>query len=180
MDAPSGAHQEIAVPASLFATLRRELANEAGVLRTIRALNASGYSAGVGAAKAFRVSPDEEVQSLPQSEFWTRLSAFFARRGWGTLTHAPRHPAVGLLTSADWVEGAERPDEGDASCSFSSGFISGLLTELVGGPVAVLEVTCRARGEDVCSFAFGAAAAIHELYGKLLEGEDLDGALAAL
>jgi hypothetical protein len=180
MDAASGAHHEIAVPASIFATLRHELAKEAGVLPTIHALHASGYSAGVAAASAFRTFQDEDVRSLPQREFWMRLSAFFTRRGWGTLTHVPRHEAVGLLTSFDWVEGAERREEEGASCSFSTGFLSGLLTELAGGPVAVLEVSCRARGDEACSFAFGAAAAIHELYGQLLEGVELDGALAAL
>lgn len=180
MDAPSGAHREIAVPASIFASLRQELAKEAGVLPTIHALHASGYTAGIAAASAFRVSPDEDVQALPQAEFWARVSAFFARRGWGTLVHEPRHQAVGILRSLDWVEGAERRAEEDASCSFSTGFLSGLLTELAGGPVAVLEVTCHARGDDACSFAFGAASAIHELYGRLLEGAELDGALAAL
>ena len=156
MDAASGAHHEIAVPASIFATLRHELAKEAGVLPTIHALHASGYSAGVAAASAFRTFQDEDVLSLPQRAFWVRLNAFFTRRGWGTLTHVPRHQAVGLLTSFDWVEGAERREEEGASCSFS------------------------ARGDEACSFAFGAAAAIHELYGQLLEGAELDGALAAL
>jgi len=180
MDAPSGAHREIAVPASIFATLRHELAKEAGVLPTIHALHATGYTAGIAAAATFRTSADEDVQSLPQAEFWARLSAFFVRRGWGTLVHEPRHQAVGLLKSSDWVEGSERRTEEDASCSFSAGFLSGLLTELAGGPVAVLEVTCRARGDEACSFAYGAAPAIHELYGKLLEGAELDGALAVL
>lgn len=180
MDALPGAHREIALPASIFATLRHELAKEAGVLPTIHALHAAGYTAGVAAASAFRISTDEDVRSLPQTEFWTRLSGFFVRRGWGTLAHVPRHHAVGFLTSSDWVEGAERRAEEDASCSFSTGFLSGLLSELAGGPVAVLEVTCHARGDDACSFAFGAASAIHELYGQLLEGAELDGALAAL
>jgi hypothetical protein len=180
MDAPSGGYREIAVPASIFATLRRELGKETGVLPTIHALHASGYAAGAAAAAAFKVSPDEDVRALSQTAFWTRVGAFFTRRGWGTLTHVPRHRAIGLLHSPDWAEGSQPRDEDDASCSFSSGFLSGLLTELAGGPVAVLEVTCRARGEEACSFAFGAASAIHDLYGHLLEGADLDTALGAL
>lgn len=180
MDNAPGAHQEIAVPASIFATLRKELAKEAGVLPTIHALHASGYAAGSAAAGAFRTSQGEDVQAVPQDEFWARIGAFFARRGWGTLTHVPRHPAVGLLTSADWVEGGEAHEEEDASCSFSTGFLSGLLTDLAGGPVAVLEVTCRGRGDGTCTFAFGAASAIHEVYGQLLDGAELDSALAAL
>ena len=54
--------------------------------------------------------------------------------------------------SSDWVEAEEERGE-DASCSFSAGYLSGLLTELAGGPIAVLEVACRARGDDTCSFA---------------------------
>jgi hypothetical protein len=46
--------------------------------------------------------------------------------------------------------------------------------------VAVLEVDCRARGADRCCFAFGSEVAIHDLYGHLLDGSDLDDALAAL
>ncbi|HKJ03375.1 MAG TPA: V4R domain-containing protein [Longimicrobiales bacterium] len=167
--------------------LRQELAKEAGVLPAIHALQQSGYVAGMAAASAFRTSQDEDVRALPEEEFWARLGSFFTRRGWGTLRHVDRHQAVGLLVSSDWVEGDSARVEGDgpeteegASCSFSTGFLSGLLTELAGGPVAVLEVSCRARGEERCSFAFGAAAAIHHIYGQLLEGAELDGALAAL
>ncbi|NIX42216.1 MAG: hypothetical protein GWN06_24335, partial [Gemmatimonadetes bacterium] len=54
------------------------------------------------------------------------------------------------------------------------------LTELAGGPIAVLEVSCRARGDDCCDFAFGSETAIHGLYGRLLQGENLQAALAAL
>jgi len=180
MDAPAGAHPEVAVPAALFATLRRELAKEAGVLPTIHALHAAGYCVGAAAAAAFRTTRDEEVGHLPEGDFWARIDAFFTKRGWGSLKHVPQHPAVGLLTSHNWAEAAERHDGEDVSCSFSTGFLSGLLTELVGGPVAVLEVACRTRGDDTCSFAFGASASIHELYGKLLEGMDLSGALSGL
>ena len=56
---------------------------------------------GVAAAAAFRTSQEEDVQALPEGEFWARLSTFFTRRGWGTLAHVPRHQAVGVLTSTD-------------------------------------------------------------------------------
>jgi hypothetical protein len=70
--------------------------------------------------------------------------------------------------------------DADASCCFSTGFLSGLLSELAGGPVAVLEIGCRTRGADACRFAFGSEQVIHDLYGRLLDGADFDGALAAL
>jgi hypothetical protein len=58
--------------------------------------------------------------------------------------------------------------------------LSALLSEVAGGPVAVLEVTCRTKGDERCTFAFGSAPTVHDLYGLLLDGQDLDSALAAL
>ena len=104
-----------------------------------------------------------------------------ARRGWGTLRHEQAHDAVGLLHSRDWAEPPpDGPTGSDASCGFTTGFLSGLLSALAGGPVAVLEVSCRGRGDDACTFAFGSETAIHELYGHLLDGADMAAALAAL
>ncbi len=87
---------------------------------------------------------------------------------------------MGLLSSSDWAEASVDEIDPDASCCFSTGFLSGLLSQLAGGPVAVLEVECRTRGEAACRFAFGSEGAIHDLYGHLIEGGDLDGALASL
>ncbi len=179
MDALSGPFREIAVPVRMFGDLRSALAKEAGPLPAIHALHSAGYAVGVAAADAFRASADEDVLALAEEAFWTRLAGFFARRGWGHLRHEALHEAVGTLVSSDWAEPGDERDA-DASCTFSTGFLSGLLTTLAGGPVAVLEVSCRARGDELCSFAFGNAAAIHELYGQLLEGADLRGALASL
>jgi len=179
MDALPGAYREIAVPVSIFGDLREAVVKEAGPLPAIRALHAAGYAAGVAAADELRSSPDADILALPAEAFWAQMAAFFSRRGWGTLTHEVVHEAVGTLTSSDWVEGAGAAAE-DASCSFSTGFLSGLLTTLAGGPIAVLEVSCRARGDGRCSFAFGNASAIHDLYGRLVEGADLSGALASL
>jgi len=179
MHATNGAPREVALPASVFTTLRRELAREVGDLPAIHALHAAGYAAGADAAPGLRGADGEGLANLGTAAFWARLVAHLTRRGWGRLEHRAVHEAVGLLVSRDWVEAAEEGAE-DASCSFSTGYLSGLLTELAGGPLAVLEVSCRARGDESCTFAFGSEAAVHELYGELLEGRDLEGALAAL
>jgi hypothetical protein len=143
----------------------------------VHALHHAGYAAGAAAAPALAVA---DPGSLGEDAFWTRLTEFFGKRGWGSLRHARAHRAVGLLTSFDWAEATAGQGGADASCHFSAGFLSGLLTELAGGPVAVLEVGCRSRGADECQFVFGSEGAIHELYGKLLEDDNLDAALAAL
>jgi len=180
MDTTASAFREVAVPVSVFATLRKELASEAGALPTIHAFHTAGYQSGVAAAEAFRTSPDEDVSALSEDEFWGRLTSFFSRRGWGSLSRTTSWPAVGLLVSHDWVESTDVDVSEDASCSFSTGFLSGLLSTLAAGPVAVLEVECRGRGGGSCSFAFGSESAVHELYGHLVDGRDLDGALSAL
>ena len=177
MDSKGGAPREIAVPVSVFGSLRSELAKEAGTLPTVHALHNAGYQAGTQAASALGGGAKK---GLGKDAFWTELSDFFGTRGWGTLRFEATHAAVGLLTSSDWAEAVDGGQDPEASCFFSTGFLSGLLSELAGGPVAVLEVGCRTRGEDRCSFAFGSEAAIHDLYGRMLDGEDLDGALAAL
>ena len=182
MDVKADECREVVVPVSVFAALRRELAEQPGPLRTIQALHAAGYAAGVEAAVGFPVSTGEDVGAIPEDAFWERVTTFFSRRGWGTLSRDRSSEVVGTLTSEDWVESAEPSDgaAGHVSCSFSTGFLSGFLSRLSGGRMAVLEVTCRGRGDGRCTFAFGSESAVHELYGRLLEGSGLEQALADL
>jgi hypothetical protein len=179
MDSKGGAPREIAVPVSVFGSLRTELAKEAGTLPTVHALHHAGYHAGTDAAPTVIGSAGNGAALLSQNVFWSRLADFFSERGWGNLRHDPVHKAVGFLSSADWAEAGADVDA-EASCFFSTGFLSGLLSALAGGPVAVLEVGCRTRGEDRCTFAFGSETAIHDLYGRLLAGDDIAEALDAL
>ena len=179
MTGRSAAPREIAIPATAFGSLRAHLEKEAGPLPTVHALHHAGFAAGAAAAPALAASVGD-TGGLNQDAFWVRLGDFFGKRGWGSLRHARAHPAVGLLSSTDWAEASPGDGGAEASCHFSAGFLSGLLTELAGGPVAVLEVGCRSRGGDACQFVFGSEGAIHDLYGRLLESDDLAGALASL
>lgn len=178
MDTPESAIGEVAVPATVFTALRRELGDAAGDLPIIHALHAAGYATGSEAAGLVRTALGGDPDGVGRKAFWRRLCGFFARRGWGTLVHEEGNEAVGLLVSSDWVESGGQDAPG--GCSFSSGFLSGVLTALAGGAVAVLEVECRGRGDARCTFAFGSETAIHEVYGEMLEGADLAGALESL
>jgi predicted hydrocarbon binding protein len=181
MEVTTGEHREVALPVSIFGALRQQLASETSPLAAIHALHAAGHAAGVEAAGAFRASLSEEMEDVPAETFWQRMQSYLGRRGWGTLKHLDRHEAVGFLTSHDWAEASPAHEAVEESaCSFTNGFLSGFLTQLAGGPVAVLEVTCRGRDDEACTFAFGSEGAIHDLYGQLLESEDLDGALGNL
>lgn len=169
------------VPIRVFTVLRRELEQEVGTLPAVRALHQAGYGSGVDAAATLHaVGSDESLPDVGARDFWGRIERFFAKRGWGSLTHEPSHPGVGFLRSVDWAEANAEETDPEASCSFSTGFFAGLLSELAGAPVAVLEVTCRGRGDEACRFAFGSEAVIHDLYGRMLDGADLQRALDAL
>lgn len=171
--------REVALPSRGFTELRRSLRDEVGPLAAVHGLHAAGFGVGEDLFGAFVRSLDRPLREVPESELWDRLSRFFQQKGWGTLRHRPLHTGVGILESPDWAE-AERGTESQPSCAFSTGVLSNFLTLAAGGPVAVLEVGCASRGDDVCSFAFGSETAIHELYGHLLEGVGLDDALARL
>ena len=182
MDLTVGGYREVVVPVSIFTALRRELVRESGPLGTIHSLRVAGYAAGEDAASAFPTPQNEDVGTIPENEFWSRITTFFNRRGWGTLSRSDSTEAVGILVSDDWVESAvvSENDEEGTSCSFTTGFLSGFLSRLAEGRVAVLEVTCRGLGDGRCTFAFGSESAIHELYGRLLEGLELQQALTGL
>jgi hypothetical protein len=180
MSSNANGPREVAVPVSVFEAIRAEFEKDTGTLRTVRAMHHAGYEAGVSASEHLNREAGGDVRSLGTAAFWAQLSAYFEKRGWGSLEHRSPHAAVSLLTSTNWAEvmaGRPRPE---GSCSFSSGFLSGLLSQLAGGAVAVLEVKCRSRGDDACSFAFGSETAIHDLYGHMLGDHDLEQALQAL
>lgn len=181
LSATAASTKEVVVPVQVFGILRRELEKEVGTLPAVRALHHAGYEAGVGGAASFEsLAPSEPVPDMAAGDFWRRMERFFAKRGWGALTHDDVHPGVGVLTSPDWLEATPDDTDPEGSCSFSTGYLAGLLAEVSGRPVAVLEVTCRSRGDDACRFAFGSEAVIHDLYGHMLEGADLLHALDAL
>ena len=60
------------------------------------------------------------------------------------------------------------------------GYLSGLLSTLVGSTVAVLEVSCQRRGDDACEFAFGSESAIQHLDRAILNGAAMSHALEEL
>jgi hypothetical protein len=173
--------KEVVVPVQVFSVLRRQLEKAVGTLPAVRALHHAGYEAGGGAAASFEsVGPSEPVPDMAAGDFWGRIERFFAKRGWGTLTHDDVHPGVGVLRSPNWLEATPDETDPEGACSFSTGYLAGFLSALSGRPVAVLEVTCRSRGDDGCRFAFGSEAVIHDLYGHMLEGANLDRALEQL
>jgi hypothetical protein len=174
MEPPVLTPPEITLPACIFSGLRKELGNISGKRSSSKLLQKVGYRTGSSASTAFKDGLNSTVLETMQSTFWTHLCDFFSCRGWGTLVVDSDHPRLGFLTSNDWAEAMTDEADHNASCCFSTGFISGLLSEIAGSPVAVLEAKCRARGDTACKFAFGAEQAVRELYGQLLVEADLN------
>lgn len=180
MNRTRSADRDVVIPAGALVALRTAIRRESGPLAAIHALHDAGYAAGGTLFEAFARSVGGTPSDLAENHFWTRLSDFLSRRGWGALSHDAADRGVGFLRSEDWAEAGEGGDERQPGCAFSAGLFSHFLTSAAGGPVAVLEVSCRARGDDACVFAYGAEAAVHTLYGSLLDGADLTAAVARL
>lgn len=180
MEATIRTPRDVAIPSTSFSALRRALHDEAGPLVAVHALQSAGYEAGTALFDAFSRDADADPATLDRTTFFDRLGRFLGARGWGSLRHHDLHPAIGLLTSPDWAETAGSSGESQPVCAYSSGMLSALLTRTASAPVAVLQVGCRARGDDECSFAFGSEAAVHALYGRLGDDPDLESALAGL
>lgn len=170
--------REAILPAVALTFLRQALKKEAGALGATHALHGAGFATGDEILKEFRrLLAHESAESLEQKSFWKRLSGFFSNRGWGSFTHERVHPGMAILTSDDWMEADESGSEAQPGCAFTCGVLANVLSTLADGPIAVLEVSCRSRGDASCQFLFGAEEAVHEVYGHLLEGATLERAL---
>lgn len=158
---------EVSFSRTAFARLTSALGSELGEQQATRLLRKLGFEAGMEYAAELTASRDD-FDALPLSEFWSALSDFLARKGWGTLDYEPIHDGVGTLTCADGAT------EGMSS-SFLSGIVSGLLSGVSGGAVAVLEVGRRTGTDgERCVFAFGSEQTIERLFERMRAGESFE------
>jgi hypothetical protein len=175
----SSSTREIALPVSGLTAFRTALKDEAGPLAAVHALHAAGFASGADVLEGVTGGSENAAAALSSGSFWRRLGEWFEARGWGTLTFESLHPGVGCLRSPDWAE-AEGEKELQPSCAFTTGLLSSILTLAAGGAIAVLETSCRARGDDECTWIFGSEATVQKLYTTLLEGRSFDDAVAEL
>ncbi len=176
-----GTTPELALPVSALLALREALEAEVGGDAAARALRHAGHAAGDALYPLLKAGETEtDPAQLPEAEFWRRVADLFAARGWGRLHFEAVHAGVGALESGDWVEADADGGRVRPSCHFTTGLLANLLGHAAGGPVGVLEVECRSRGDLRCRFAFGGQDALEAVYGALAQGQDLDRALATL
>ena len=153
----------IGAPAVLFAALRATcdrlapetwqlFATEWGVLWGRRAavdLEATALEAGI-----------VSVRDMSMRDAASRVSAYFAERGWGAVafdfTPATEGIIVAELDRSARAEAAPRVRDvsasgGDLACHLLAGGLAGILSSLAGRKLAAREVACVAGGAPRCS-----------------------------
>lgn len=184
------------------AMLRRSLEASVGPDTAASALQRAGHEAGDAIFEALRdavlrdalrgeeilpnvVAPEDApptnaLAALDESEFWKRLSALFAERGWGELLFSEVHAGIGALESSDWAEADPSAAALRPSCHFTTGLLANLLGRVAESEVGVLEVECRSRGDLHCRFLFGGRSALEHLYTGIRAGAEVAEAIGRL
>jgi predicted hydrocarbon binding protein len=118
------------------------------------------------------------VDDLPVARFWLNFADFWEAQGWGRLEHREIHPGISVLESRDWLE-AELPGA-VPGCHVTTGILAEMLRLIAGQEIAVLEVSCRGRGDESCRFLIGSPATLETLYEEIRDGVPLEVAVANL
>jgi predicted hydrocarbon binding protein len=172
--APFSQYQCLGLGRRALHQLRASLERDRGV-QSAALLQEAGVAGGEGLYAAFGawlqtaygvVQPgDLDASYMPEA-----LRGFFGDYGWGTLTVSELAPAVLALDSEDWAEAA--PDQGSSypACHLTSGLLADFLGRMAQGPVAVMEVECRTRGDSRCRFLVGAPDSLSVLYDRMSRG----------
>lgn len=139
---------------------------------------------GFQSGAAFLAALDDQVggggaATLDAEDFWARLRDFFAAGGWGVLESERLHPAILSLSSERWAE-ADGRSSGHPACHLTTGVLADLLSRIAGAELAVMEVECRASGEERCRFLIGNVDALDQVYRSLREGDDFRQAVERL
>ncbi len=170
---------DIILPAGGLVEFRRAI-EETSAQGPIRALREAGRRLAADAELAVQQRGGGPLSALPQSTFWLELSRYFDDAGWGRIEHQPVNESLGAVLAWDWAESDPAEGREAPGCHISTGLLAELLTRAAGQPVAVLEVTCRSRGDEACRFLFGSPVRLMTVHRRLAEAGSLEDALAAL
>ncbi len=172
---------ELAFPVDALNALRAALESKVGGDAAAEALREAGHAAGDALFPLLAAGGSTEAPGeLTEAVFWHRVADLFSARGWGHLQFEAVHPGLGALEATDWVEANSADGTLRPSCHFTTGLLANLLGRAAGEDVGVLEVECRSRGDLACRFVFGGRDALDAVYAALLNGQELDQALAHL
>jgi len=175
-------HQMVALPRASLLALNAALLREAGAV-SAGYLQEAGYAASESLFGAFTewaaargaASPAD----APIDEFHAQMRDFFAECGWGTLDANSLGDDLLTLDSSAWVESDPALALEHPSCHLSTGMFAGLLEQVGGEPLAVLEVECRSAGSARCRWLVGSPSVLGAVYEKMARGEDYAAAATA-
>jgi predicted hydrocarbon binding protein len=167
-------HQMVALPRASLLALNAALLRDAGVA-SAGYLQEAGYSASEALFGALvdwaAARGDGSPADAPIDDFHAQLRDFFAECGWGTIDAAPLGEELLALDAAEWAESDPSLALDHPSCHLSTGLFAGLLEQVGGEPLAVLEVECRSAGSARCRWLVGSPAVLGTVYDRMARGE---------
>lgn len=169
---------DVRLPAECLGALARAARADSG--QTAVALREAGRRS--GSAIASELARRTDPGSVTMEAFWDAVREELEARGLGEARYALLAPGVAEVR---WRDGPET-SAGDADqavgaggCPFSTGVLAGLLGEIAGAPVAVMEVACRARGTDACRYLVGDAERLRAVRRAIRSGSSVEEAAGA-
>lgn len=153
--------------------LRSSLERDHG-LSTASYLQEAGFAAGEDTFQAFaawleatrHVKPEDLAAELLEEV----ASTFFEEHGWGSVGISQLAPGILAIDSSDWNEALPEAGAQYPSCHVSSGLLADFFGRLAGETVAVMEVECRSRGDDMCRFLVGSPEILVAVYERMSGG----------
>src|SRR5882724_781656 len=161
--------------------LRASLERDTG-LQAATYLQEAGFAGGEALHTAFAAwladaYGIERPGELDAQYLGEALWRFFAELGWGTLSVTPLGDSTLAIDSPDWAEAVGDAKGEYPSCHLTCGLLADFLGRISEGPVAVMEVECRSRGDARCRFLAGAPETLGTLYERMAQGSSYDEAL---
>ncbi len=158
----------VAVPVDFFSALRSAVESPVSAV-TIDSIRDAGYYAGQALFDAFSSWLNEHGETAPDSlddaRFTRLVGDFFAEHGWGQMQFTSLSDAVIAIDADNWGEAVGQ----GSGCHVTTGIFAGFFGKLASAPIAVLEVECRASGDERCRFLLGSIdvmAYVHEAMGR--------------
>ncbi len=169
----------ISMPGATLAALSSVLRSELGAEDAARVMRRIGLQSGAYFYDRFRQWAGAEPTALGMDVFWGQLSDFFEHLGWGRLEHEAGHPGVLVLELIDWVEA--RHDASRIGCHFTTGLLADILSRVVGGELAALEVAPGTPpSEGTGRILIGNPGTLDVLYSRMRNGVRYEEAIEAL
>ena len=119
-------------------------------------------------------------EALAMPRFRAAVTDFLREAGWGTVRFVDFGPSVLGLEATDWAEAEDAPRLPYPSCFYSAGLLADLFGRVADGPMACLEVSCRAADAPSCCFLLGSPEVLTAVHQRIVEGMDPETAVRAV